>query len=277
MEPMTAERARARLAQRMQEALDDTPDGAGPPTIEPRSSLSRDDALTKDLTASELVWIGISAAREHLHAAARIWHSHEHGITMPTAYGTLLRTAAIGAANAYWILAPAKRDERVGRAFALAEENYRRAGEMASESLETAATMEIADSATLEREREKAARWEERRVHARDQRMARGVQDRYAATRVVKWAGGQLLTEDPSGGGQYALVWRFTSGDAHALTWQRIMRGGSSGALASAPRGPDGTIHFRDTQSEQDLLMLVELAMLTNRHAIVLYERRRRA
>jgi len=278
MNPTTAEEdAYARIAKWMKEALAEGLDGVEPPDIEPGSSLAKDDELTPGLRASELAWIGISAAREHLYAAALIWYSHPNGVTMPTAYGTLLRTAAIGASNAYWILKPHNRDERLGRVFALAEENFKHANDMIEEALETANAMGFADAKVMRREREKAARWVEYRESAKRRRIARGNSSKFVQTRVIRWAGSQLLTDDASNGGNYALIWRFSSADAHALSWQRMIRGGASGALAAAPSRRDGTKLMRDTQSTDDLLLLLETAKLTNIHALALYEQRRRA
>lgn len=137
----------SRVTTRMVQWIDEEWAFGDPPKVEDRSSLDADDSRCRGRLASELAWLGISSAREHMHAASLVWHSRTGGITLPTAYGTLLRTAANGAANALWILAGASRNERVGRTSALVEEEHRYALMAIDNSIKAAPSLGIGDEA----------------------------------------------------------------------------------------------------------------------------------
>lgn len=83
--------------------------------VPPRSALGGDD--TPNLRVSGLAWYSLVVAAEHLEFALVMMRASR--TTYPTAYMTTLRSALLAASHAVWVLAPARRADRRGRAMRL--------------------------------------------------------------------------------------------------------------------------------------------------------------
>lgn len=193
---------------------------------------------------------------------------------MPTAYGTILRTAVNGAANALWLLT-GNRNERVGRTAAIIEEECRYILKAIDNALIAAPSLGI-NEAAVAHETKKRAVWDARRAEAVRSRTALSVKS-FNQTAVIKWGGNYLLRDSPDGGALSVTTWQLASADAHALSWQRILRAAGNGRLDAATPSEHSEEMFevRDIQDEDQLRLLVDFAALLERHASGIFNVRR--
>lgn len=192
-------------------------DGIVPP---PGSDLALDDAEWPYASASALVSVGLSSAREHLHAVRLLVEAQE---LFPAAVATLCRSALIGASLAVWMLEPDERSERLRRSLSLAVEDYKRHlqyGRDVKGLLPPEQVTPIAD--------EQLDRLELRRsqvLSLLDD--VGGVRDVNLSDDVIPSALKVAVPDAPQRG-PMTLRWRSMSGAAHALAWHYFGNDGTS-------------------------------------------------
>lgn len=177
---------------------------------EPGSELEVDDTdwPYPPMSMSQLVWAGLSSAREHLQAV----RVHiEHGQLFPLAHLSMIRAAVVGASQGVWLLADDDRDVRLKRSRHLANYAYsehlkfltvlQAVADEPHEGTDTVASHTATRLAQIEQLRSSTMR----RVSFITSDMITG-----AAKAAFDDKRLELVAES---------IWRQTSGAAHGLAW----------------------------------------------------------
>jgi hypothetical protein len=190
------------------------------------SDLAADDEEWPYVPASTLAKIGLSSAREHLHAVRKLIESKE---LFPAATSTLCRTALVGASCAVWMLEPDDRSERVRRWLSLAIEDFNRHIQYGNDVRELLPPDQIKPNAD-----EDITRLELRQGQLLSLLEDLGGVYKINLTDVVIPAALQYAVPDDEAQGQMILGWRSMSGAAHALAWHFFGNAGTSAAEVDA-------------------------------------------
>ncbi|MFI9486444.1 hypothetical protein ACIG47_08620 [Promicromonospora sp. NPDC052451] len=169
--------------------------------VQAGSSLSGDDSASSPYHASHVLRMCLTAGVDHLHAAKVLVVDQQ--VLHLAAPSSLARGALENFAAAYWILGPAKRDERIERALRW---HYKNVSDQ-----HTA----LADLAVLKISREA----EMAKIDAVALRRGfdpKPLRSGYTSTFIVKYCESELGDRVPLG---VVLPWRICSGLAHGRPW----------------------------------------------------------
>jgi len=241
-----------------------------PPKVEQGSALAGDDKRYSLMPTSHLAWIGLSAAIEHFYAASLLWNATDQA-TMPSAYSSLLRPALVGAGQAYWLLAPTSRDERVHRTLLLAREDTQRARAL-SDDVRRSPGRFGANDEWAQSEANKMLTTFDKRLAEIDKQIDPSRKPKaYSQTTMIEAVAARLSPTDRVTEFALLYMWRTTSGDAHALMWQKFARG--AGDRVTESDGHNSV--FRDEQSHAAFGMNVAIVKMVLERALELHELRR--
>jgi len=196
-----------------------------PLVIAPGSDLAADDVDGPWPRVSEVIMGSLIAAHDHLVALADHVRSRKLYLY---ADASLLRTALLSAAQAFWILAPEERAERQRRCRTLAAHDYVEHLKYLKDLSDLQATRTAADATadSTHQQRVATARdavaatataLEERRAEA-------GGRAQVIATDVIKHVAAHAFPDDPTTAMDVLTQWRHGSGAAHGLGWHVLTK-----------------------------------------------------
>lgn len=177
------------------------------------SQLKGDDDDWPPMPISQVAWMGMTAALDHLMAIR--WHlDAPKGQTIrlfPFAHFSLCRSAQLGAAQSVWVLSPDSSTERIKRARTVV--TFLQGQHLVYlEALQAWADAPDANTDAV------AAHVATRIGELAAKRLADGQKSTLKATEMIReaaeatWGAGSFADE-------YVLAWRAGSGAAHALIW----------------------------------------------------------
>lgn len=238
-------------------------------TVEPHSSLIRDDAAFPRYPASSLAWQGIGSAVDHLDMM--ICTLEATRTAFPFGYHTLARTGLIGAARALWVL-DGTRTERIGRALRMAHDEYRqeRAALTDTRSLFPDLATDCDQRMTLLDRRMAEARTAGTQIGMTD----REVRDKPKDTEIIGHVARRFAIGEPEPDNitaSYVLGWRDGSGIAHAMLWPALRR-----SVPIRQAGPGRSHHKLTTDIDEIAHAAARVHLLTDK-AVELFDRRRRS
>lgn len=200
------------------------------------SPLAMDDTDWPVVPVSQVAWMGLGSARDHLQAV----RVHlEDGEVFPFAQLTLIRAALLGASQAVWVLSPEASDERIMRGRCVAAEMYRQQDLYLDVLRRT--------SPDLHPPTEHVAGFlKERRGQLDALRAADSQVRRLEATVMVREAAKAAMVDD-SLVDEVESIWRRTSGAVHGFGWSLMgvidtTRSGPADATGIAPFAAAGGI-----------------------------------
>lgn len=203
--------------------LDKWGDDVGRPFIPPEGSeMAIDDEDWPPERLSQVAFMGLGSARDHLHAVRVLIEARQ---LFPFAQSTLIRAALVGGAQAVWVLAPAERGTRTARARTVAlhmdNEHRKHLEQLRALSEVPHEGTELVYERVVQRLQELEAR-----------RTADGQRSSLNTTEMVEQAaasafGTAALTQE------VVSIWRLTSGTTHGFAWALLGQAGT-GQLAAA-------------------------------------------
>jgi hypothetical protein len=198
---------------------------------DPGSDLHVDDQDWPPMPVSQIAWLGLSVAADHLNAIRR--HIEVKQL-FPLSHLTLCRSALIGASQTAWVLAPDSRATRLARARTVAIYLYGKHLQYLHGLRDLKDTPHQNTNLVIEHVEQRHAELEAKRT-------AEGQKAVLIATDMIETAasevlGRKILTKEA------VLAWQAGSGAAHGLHWPLF---GTHGMQQSAATGEDGLAEFQ--------------------------------
>ena len=170
-----------------------------------------DDEEWPYMPASTCAMIGLSSAREHLHAVRLLIEAKQ---LFPAATSTLARTALVGASTAVWMLEPDDRSVRLRRSLSFASLDYKHSLQFGADCKKYLPVDQMREDADQQMDRYRL-----RQTQVHDLLGHRGgLRDLNLSDEVIPTALA-VAVPDASQRGQMLVRWRTMSGAAHAFAW----------------------------------------------------------
>jgi hypothetical protein len=181
---------------------------------EPGSELAEDDTDWQWTPVSQVAFLGMGAARDHLQAVRVHVEADEF---FPFAQQTLLRAAILAAAQAVWVLAPDDRKERLQRARTFALENLKQHLAFLRDLQALSPTPHAATDAVERHAAQRRAELADLRAAAGQGSLPLNATDVIQQAVLATWGSREMATEA-------RVEWRRGSGAAHGLPWSLLGR-----------------------------------------------------